>query len=325
MPVGRLMISFIVPVRNDAVRLGKCLEAIRRNDCDPQEVEIVVADNGSVDESPDVARSAGATGLDLPGHRVTALRNIGAGRATADVLAFCDADNLIGPAWVGIVHSLFEDPRVAAVGTSYSPPEPCTWVQHAYDGLRDHSPGTRSTRWLGAGNMAVRRSAFEEVGGFDESLETCEDVDLCNRLRTAGWMLLSDSRLSNVHLGDPETLNEVFWGELWRGRNNLKVSLRGKPSWRDLPSIALPVVNLGLLGAASVGLLAAPFGGLALFGIAISGSIGLAVMRALRMLQLSDRLGWRQVPQAFAVAGIYELARALALIWTVDHHRNRKA
>jgi len=320
------MISFIVPVRNDAERLEKCLEAIRRSDCDPSEVEIVVVDNGSVDESPDVAHSAGARVLNLPGLRVTGLRNIGAGEAKSDVLAFCDSDNLIGSSWVGVVQRLLDDdPRVAAVGASYSPPDPSTWVQRAYDGLRDHSPGTRNTRWLGAGNMAVRRSAFEEVGGFDESLETCEDVDLCNRLRTAGWMLLSDSRLSNVHLGDPETLNEVFWGELWRGRNNLKVSLRGKPSWRDLPSIALPVVNLGLLGAASVGLLAAPFGGLALFGIAISGSIGLAVMRALRMLQLSDRLGWRQVPQAFAVAGIYELARALALIWTVDHHRNRKA
>ena len=173
--------------------------------------------------------------------------------------------------------------------------------------------------------MAVRRSAFEEVGGFDESLSTCEDVDLCNRLRTAGWRLLSDSRLSNVHLGDPETLNEVFWGELWRGRNNLKVSLRGKPSWRDLPSIAIPVVNLGLLGAAGVGLLSAPFGGLALFGLAILGSIGLAAMRALRMLQHSDRLGWRQAPQAMAVAGTYDLARALALVWKVDHHGNRKA
>ena len=66
------MISFIIPVRNDAVRLGKCLEAIRRSDCDPLEVEIVVADNGSVDESPDVAKSAGAEVLNLPGHRVTA-------------------------------------------------------------------------------------------------------------------------------------------------------------------------------------------------------------------------------------------------------------
>lgn len=319
------MISFIVPVRNDAVRLGKSLEAIRRSDCDAQEVEIIVADNGSVDESPEVARSAGATVLDLPGYRVTALRNFGAAAATAEVLGFCDADNLIEPSWVDTAHRLLEDPRVAAVGTSCNPPDPGTWVQRAYDGLRDHRPGTREARWLGAGNMAVRRSAFEEVGGFDESLETCEDVDLCNRLRAAGWTLLSDSRLSNVHLGDPETLNEVFWGELWRGRNNLKVSLRGKPTWRDLPSVAIPVVNLGLLAAAGVGLLAAPFGGVALFGIAISGSIGLAAMRAARMVHLSDRLGWRQAHQAMAVAGSYDLARALALVWRVDHHRNRKA
>ena len=318
------MISFIVPVRNDAVRLGKCLEAIRRSDCGPLRVEIVVTDNGSIDQSPDVAHSAGAEVLNLPGCRVTALRNIGAGKAKADVLAFCDADNLIGPSWVGVALSLLEDSRVAAVGAPCTPPDPGTWVQRAYDGLRDHSPGTRSTRWLGAGNMAVRRTAFEEAGGFDESLDTCEDVDLCNRLRAAGWRVLTDSRLSNVHLGDPETLGEVFWGELWRGRDNLKVSLREKLSLGDLPSVAIPVVTLGLLGAAIVGLLTAPAGGLLLSRIAISGLVCLAAMRALRMVRYSERLGWRQAHQALAVAGAYELPRALALVWKVDHHRNRK-
>ena len=42
--------------------------------------------------------------------------------------------------------------------------------------------------WLGSGNMAVRRSAFEEVGGFDTTLETCEDVDLCRKLRARGYV-----------------------------------------------------------------------------------------------------------------------------------------
>lgn len=173
--------------------------------------------------------------------------------------------------------------------------------------------------------MVVRRTAFEEVGGFDESLDTCEDVDLCNRLRAAGWRLLSDSRLFSVHLGDPETLKDVFWGELWRGRDNFKVSLKGNLSFRDLPSLAIPIVNLVLLGAASFGLLAAPAGGFAVFGIAISGFVSLAVVRAIRMIQSGERLGWRQAPQALVVAGTYDLARALALVWTVDHHRNRKA
>ena len=44
----------------------------------------------------------------------------------------------------------------------------------------------RDADWLGSGNLAVSRTAFELVGGFDTSLETCEDVDFCHRLRAKG-------------------------------------------------------------------------------------------------------------------------------------------
>ena len=68
----------------------------------------------------------------------------------------------------------------------------------------------------------------------------------------------SDDRLRSVHLGDPRTLRALFFGELWRGRDNLKVSLRGPLSLRGLPSLAHPARRTLLLLTAVIGGLVTP-------------------------------------------------------------------
>ena len=112
------------------------------------------------------------------------------------------------------------------------------------------------------GAMSSRRLA-----GFDAWLETCEDVDLCNRMR-AGRLPPGQRRPHrSAHLGDPATLRALFFGELWRGRDNLRVTLRGPLTLRaPLPSVVTPVFNLACMAAAGVGALAAQRGGLWLTG-----------------------------------------------------------
>ena len=97
----------------------------------------------------------------------------------------------------------------------------CTALCAAARGAAATSCGSDS------GNLAVKRTAFQAIGGFDAALEACEDVDFCQRLRRAGWRLVGDERLESVHLGDPPTLAALFRAERWRGRDNLRVSLRG--------------------------------------------------------------------------------------------------
>ena len=70
-------VSFIVPVRNDEVRLRKCLQSLEANRSSGVDVEIIVVDNGSTDGSRAVARAAGAHVLECPGLRVSELRNRG--------------------------------------------------------------------------------------------------------------------------------------------------------------------------------------------------------------------------------------------------------
>src|ERR1035437_2481149 len=153
--------------------------SIKKNDCPGARLEIIVVDNGSRDDSAAVARQLGAAVLECPGLSVAALRNRGTQVASGDILAFVDADHELDSAWVTAAVEVLNGTGAAAAGAPYQAPSPGTWVQSAYDALRTRGPGMREVDWLGSGNLAIRRAAFEQLGGFDTSLETCEDVDLC--------------------------------------------------------------------------------------------------------------------------------------------------
>jgi cellulose synthase/poly-beta-1,6-N-acetylglucosamine synthase-like glycosyltransferase len=314
-------VSFVIPVKNDAARLDWCLRSIVANDYPRDRVRIVVADNGSTDDSAAVARSYGATVLHLPGIRLGELRNRAAAAAPGDILAFVDADHEIVPGWIRAAVEALEDPSVAAAGAACVPPEPGTWVQRLYDRLRRHPARPQPVDWLGSGNMAVKRAAFEDVAGFDVTLETCEDVDLCRKLRARGLGLVADPRMRNTHFGDPQTLSHVFFGEMWRGRDNVRVSLRAPRSWRSLVSAAMPVGVLVSLLAAIGGLITATRAGLIVAAAAASVVLLLIAARAARMVA-GARLS--ELPAAFFVAGAYELGRALAMSGLSLYRRRRK-
>jgi hypothetical protein len=174
---------------------------------------------------------------------------------------------------------------------------------------------------LGSGNLVVRRRAFESVGGFNENLEASEDVDLCRRLVDAGWKLVGDERLYNVHHGDPATLKQLFRGELWRGRDNLGVSLRAGLTLRSLPGVLFPIIQLGAMALFLAGLAGA---GMDWFPLSWLGLAALLVTLLLRTAVIARR-GHRSSPrfllEALAVAAAYDGARALSLVWRAPHHR----
>jgi hypothetical protein len=196
-------------------------------------------------------------------------------------------------------------------------------VQRTYDLMR-RKPAADDVDWLGSGNMAVRRAVFEQVGRFDIGLHTCEDVDLCRRVRQAGYRILHDARLKNVHFGDPATLRGLFRGELWRGRDNLRVSLRGPLTVRELPSVLVPVATVLLLTTAVIAALVGGSLGWLVSAAAVGGVLAASVLRTARMLRQARRVTAVSAAQAYAVALTYDLARALALI-KPGHHEARRA
>jgi hypothetical protein len=164
--------------------------------------------------------------------------------------------------------------------------------------------------------LAVRRSAFESVGGFDETLETCEDVDLCQRLRAQGGLLVADESLRSIHAGDPRSLSAICRGELWRGRDNLRVSLRGPLSARALPSILIPMLDIAALAVVAVSI---SIGAWWQAAAAAACFVALAALRAAKIFANLARPQVIDPPRAFAVAVAYDLGRSLALVVPASH------
>jgi GT2 family glycosyltransferase len=286
-------------------------------------MEIVVSDNESTDDSAAVAAAFGARVTTCAGVGVAAVRNAGARLARGDVLAFIDADHTVGADWIGRAAAIIDEyPLIAAVGAPCVAPDNSTWVQRVVDANRVRPRGVEYVDWLGAGALVVRRSAFLRAGGFDETLEACEDVALCKSLRATGARLAADEQLATVHYGDPATLSALFFGELWRGRDNVRVSVRRPFALRELKGLFLSATMLLSVATAVVLTLSAAwigwYPGLAMWALAFL----VPVPRAYRMLR---RLPSTWIVNAYVVSVVYELARALALVLKAPHHRQRRA
>ena len=190
------MISVVIPVLNGADTIGQQLQALAEQDTDVA-WEVVIADNGSTDASVAVAESFDGV---LPGLRVVdasrrrgpaAARNIGVEAARGEVLAFCDADDIVAPGWLAAMASASTEQDFVAGGLNFDFASLGAKLR-AHDRSPAWAPCVGHFGWLkyalGA-NMAVSRRAFHEVGGFVEELHAGEDLDLSWRLQLAGYTL----------------------------------------------------------------------------------------------------------------------------------------
>jgi GT2 family glycosyltransferase len=314
------LLSIVIPARNAAADLERCLRAINRSAAAAETaVDVVVANNGSLDNTAEVARRQDARVLDVPDAAVSAVRNQAAKAIRTPIVAFVDADQEVSAGWVEAAVMGLAEANVDAVGADYrSPPSP-TWVQRAYDALRRRPARRCETSWLPSGNLVIRRDAFLSVGGFDESLETCEDVDLCRRLHAAGRRVVAEPDLVSVHHGDPRTLGALFRGEMWRGRDNLRVTLRSPRDIRSVLSALQPLTTVLVAIAALAASLAAP--GFALTLLAGFGAflILASIPRAIQMWTRVKPRSPAALIECAVVALTFDTARALALVVRASH------
>ena len=161
---------------------------------EPGPWELVVADNGSSDGTRELVGRFAADHPHLSVRLVDAsdrrgaghARNTGVRAARGDLVAFCDADDLVAPDWLRAVRAGLVDHGFIA-GTFSSRALNEEWLQRArqvdqVDGLQ-RSTAPPHLPHAGAGNLAVRRDLFLAVGGFDPECLHLEDTDLCWRIQ----------------------------------------------------------------------------------------------------------------------------------------------
>ena len=100
--------SVVVPVKDDAAELRGLLDALARQTVPP--LEIIVVDNGSVDDSARIAAQAGCRVLSEPRPGIAAAASIGYDAARGDLILRCDADSRPGPTWVAAHRAAYQAP-----------------------------------------------------------------------------------------------------------------------------------------------------------------------------------------------------------------------
>ena len=203
------VISVIIPVYNGADSLERCLEAVLA--FDGPSYECIVVNDGSTDRSGEVVAQLGdrvrllnvADGPRGPAHA----RNRGAELARGEILFFVDADVVLAPgALPRVAHAFGKRAEVAALFGSYDATPAAEGLVSQYRNLLHHfvhqngNPDA-STFWAGCG--AIRREAFERVGGFDARRfprPSIEDIELGYRLKALGFRILLDKELQATHL-----------------------------------------------------------------------------------------------------------------------------
>lgn len=241
--------TFIIPTLNEEKHLGTTLASILHASTYFRDFEILVIDNGSTDQTIDIAYASGATVIQLQNANIGTLRNVGATRAKGDLLVFLDGDVELHPSWgqhVGHVLTKMAKEKHILVGSRVRPPENGTMIERFW--FAKIKP---SQRHLGAAHMLVRRDFFLGLGGFDGSLETGEDAELCNRVIHNGGDILIVESLKVTHHGFPKDIWSFFRRELWHGKNDVTTGRlrlpKSRVSWTGLTFLISAIASILLL------------------------------------------------------------------------------
>jgi len=178
------LLSIIIPVLNEGAIIEKTLLALQGN----SDVEIIVVDGGSVDQTITLANQIGVKVITVSGSGRAAQMNGGAAIAKGDILLFLHADTLLPPNYQEIVKKIIYQQNAIAGA-----------FELAIDGKEQSLRLVETlvkmrSRWfsLPYGDQAIflTKKVFEDLGGFPE-LPIMEDFEFVQRLKRQGKIAIA--------------------------------------------------------------------------------------------------------------------------------------
>lgn len=226
---GMPYISVIIPSKDNAVVLKKCLDTLKKTAADIS-YEVLLVDNGSGEAVKKKIEEMTADAPDIlyiyepMEFNFSKMCNLGAERAEGSLLLFLNDDiEATHTGWLSDMAKLAERPHVGAVGCKLLYPD-TDKIQHAgitnlpmgpvhkLQFLRDNkcyydnrNRGIRNVSAVTAACLMVRREVFEEAGGFCESMQVAfNDVDFCFTLLEKGYY---NAVCNHIHLLHHESMS----------------------------------------------------------------------------------------------------------------------
>lgn len=217
----KMTTTVIVVTLNRPDCVLRCLEALQAQDPRPEQVILV---DGSTDTRTRELAARFADVLYLRNERgfghMTLSRNIGLKHAIGDIIAFVDDDAYAHPGWLDNLVATYTDESVGGAGgraLRHNPGEETQGVdqigvlngkgQILGNFAADPGRVLEVDHIIGC-NMSFRREVIERLGGFRDDYPgpggTCEDTDMCLRVRRQGHRLLFNPKAVVDHVGAPQ-------------------------------------------------------------------------------------------------------------------------
>jgi glycosyltransferase involved in cell wall biosynthesis len=188
--LGRRMFSVIIPTFNEEGNIEACFRSLRRQR--HRSFEVIVVDSGSHDRTREIARRYGCRVIEVERrrpHDVGSAKNEGVRQSAGDALLFLDADTVAEPNCLSVLEEAYEIPGVIGVSCRVLPlggngMEMAMYQLNNILARLANRIGIHEFSYFSC--HSYLKEPFERVGGFNEDLYACEDLDLSLRLRHMG-------------------------------------------------------------------------------------------------------------------------------------------
>jgi len=264
------LVSVILPIRNEARYIGRCLDAVSGQEYDPARLEILVVDGMSEDGTRERVRDclerASTRGsrtqlIDNPERIVPTALNRGLRAAQGDVVIRVDGHCVIAPDYVrrcvedldtveadcvgGAIQTVGETTGARAIALAQSSPFGVGGARFRYS----TEPGYVDTLAFGA----YRRAVFERIGLFDEELVRNQDDEFNLRLTRSGGKIWLDPQIRSTYYSRASIRalwKQYFEYGLWKVR---VIQKHGRPAaWRHLMPMLLVAALAGSVGLSAL-------------------------------------------------------------------------
>jgi glycosyltransferase involved in cell wall biosynthesis len=220
-----MKVSVVIPAYNDERTIGEAVAHSLFQTKGSLQVEVIVVDDGSTDDTAAVAESAGATVIRQQNAGPAAARNRGWKSATDRFICFTDSDCIPTAGWVENLLDGFTDSHIGAVAGSYEIANPSSWLARwvHQEIMERHKRMPALVRAFGSYNVAIPRHVLKATGGFDPVYRRAsgEDNDLSYRIIKKGWRIAFRPQAKVAHY-HPERLWQYLMQQyrhgFWRAK-----------------------------------------------------------------------------------------------------------
>ena len=240
----KIVFSIIIPAFNEEKTIVKCLKSVLSQDFD-HGFEIIVVNNGSTDNTAKIVNQFKVQLINESKKGLILARNAGFKQAKGKYLVNLDADCLVSKDWLKKIYLNFQkDSRVVLVTGPYlclNPGQKTDYLNLFLAFILDllYQIFDRSFRYYG-GNVAIKKSALEQIGGYDLRFSSSDQLSLLKRLEQIGGKTVFDKTL--IGYSSPRRTRKRFLKWIFKEVlflyviNNFYIKLGGKSLgvWEDI-------------------------------------------------------------------------------------------